>query len=425
MPEFNTIAIILLVALLLLWNLDFLATLLNLGSLKPELPRELTDVYNPEKYASSQEYTRANSRFGIISSIASLTILLTFWFFGGFAWLDQWSRSLGLGDVPTGLFYVFALLFGNYLLNLPFTIYDTFVLEERFGFNKTSRSTFILDQAKSIVLMTLIGAPLLAGILLIFHHVPQAWFWAWVVFSAFMLAITYLAPSLIMPLFNKFEPMEDGELKDAIYRMAEECDFPLTEITVMDGSKRSAKSNAFFMGFGKNKKIALYDTLVENHSTEELVGVLAHEIGHFKHRHIIQRIVLSILQFGVLFYLLGQIINPESVFAQQLFLAFGIPTENISAHAGLIFFSILFSPASRLLGILLNAWSRKHEFEADAYAAGAQKTPEHLIAALKKLSADNLSNLTPHRLRVILDYSHPPVLSRIEALRKAPMESVT
>ncbi len=425
MPEFNTIAIILLIALLLLWNLDFLATLLNLGSLKPELPRELTDVYNPEKYARSQEYTRANSRFGIISSIASLTILLTFWFLGGFAWLDQWSRSLGLGDVPTGLFYVFALLFGNYLLNLPFTIYDTFVLEERFGFNKTSRSTFILDQAKSIVLMTLIGAPLLAGILLIFHHVPQAWFWAWVVFSAFMLAITYLAPSLIMPLFNKFEPMEDGELKEAIYRMAEECDFPLTEITVMDGSKRSAKSNAFFMGFGKNKKIALYDTLVENHSTEELVGVLSHEIGHFKHRHIIQRIVLSILQFGVLFYLLGQIINPESVFAQQLFLAFGIPTENISAHAGLIFFSILFSPASRLLGILLNAWSRKHEFEADAYAAGAQKTPEHLIAALKKLSADNLSNLTPHRLRVILDYSHPPVLTRIEALRKAPLESVT
>ncbi|MEC9056609.1 MAG: M48 family peptidase, partial [Verrucomicrobiota bacterium] len=195
MPEFNTIAIILLIALLLLWNLDFLATLLNLGSLKPELPRELTDVYNPEKYARSQEYTRANSRFGIISSIASLTILLTFWFLGGFAWLDQWSRSLGLGDVPTGLFYVFALLFGNYLLNLPFTIYDTFVLEERFGFNKTSRNTFILDQAKSIILMTLIGAPLLAGILLIFHHVPQAWFWAWVVFSAFMLAITYLAPS--------------------------------------------------------------------------------------------------------------------------------------------------------------------------------------------------------------------------------------
>ncbi len=416
MPDFNTIAIVLLIALLLLWNLDFLATLLNLGSLKPELPQELADVYNPEKYAQSQEYTRANSRFGVISSIASLTILLSFWFFGGFAWLDQSSRSLGLGDVPTGLVYVFALLLGNYLLNLPFTIYDTFVLEERFGFNKTTRGTFILDQIKSIALMTLIGAPLLAGILLIFHHVPQAWFWAWITFSSFVLIITYLAPSLIMPLFNKFEPMEDGDLKEAIYQMAEECDFPLTEITVMDGSKRSAKSNAFFMGFGKNKKIALYDTLVENHSTKELVAVLAHEIGHFKRRHIIQRIALSIVQFGILFYLLGHLVDPESSFAQQLFAAFGV--SNISTHAGLIFFGILFSPVSRFLGIFLNAWSRKHEFEADAYAAEAQKTPEHLITALKKLSADNLSNLTPHRFRVILDYSHPPVLVRINALRK-------
>ena len=416
MPEFNTIAIILLIALLLLWNLDFLATLLNLGSLKPEVPTELSDVYNAEKYAKSQEYTRANSRFGVISSVASLTVLLVFWFLGGFSWLDSWTRSLGFGEVATGLAYVFALLLGNHLLNLPFTIYDTFVLEERFGFNKTTRGTFILDQVKSIALMTLIGAPLLAGILLIFHHVPQAWFWAWITFSAFVLVITYLAPSLIMPLFNKFEPMEDGDLKEAIYQMAGECDFPLTEITVMDGSKRSAKSNAFFMGFGKNKKIALYDTLVENHSTKELVAVLAHEIGHFKRRHIIQRIGLSIVQFGILFYLLGHLVDPESSFAQQLFAAFGV--SNISTHAGLIFFGILFSPVSRFLGILLNAWSRKHEFEADAYAAGVQKTPDHLITALKKLSADNLSNLTPHRFRVILDYSHPPVLVRINALRR-------
>jgi STE24 endopeptidase len=423
-PEFNTLAIVLLVALLLLWKLDLVATLLNLGALRPELPGEFTDVYDAEKYAKSQEYTQAHSRFGIISSITSLTILLVFWFVGGFSWLDTWTRSLELGDVTTGMAYVFALLLGNYLLTLPFTVYDTFVLEERFGFNKTTRRTFLVDQIKSIVLMTLIGAPLLAGILLIFHHVPQAWFWAWVAFSIFVLAITYLAPSLIMPLFNKFEPMEDGELRDAIYRMAEECDFPLTEITVMDGSRRSAKSNAFFMGFGKSKKIALYDTLVENHSTEELVAVLAHEIGHFKRRHIIQRLILSILQFGLLFYLLGHLINPESGFAQQLFAAFGIPADHISPHAGLIFFGILFSPVSRFLGILLNAWSRKHEFEADAYAAQVQKTPDHLITALKKLSADNLSNLTPHRFRVILDYSHPPALVRIAALRSlAPIST--
>ncbi|MEE2623157.1 MAG: M48 family metallopeptidase, partial [Verrucomicrobiota bacterium] len=302
-PEFNTIAIVLLVALLLLWNLDFLATLLNLGSLKPELPEEFTDVYDAEKYAKSQEYTRAHSRFGVISSIASLTILLVFWFFGGFSWLDSWTRSFQWEPLPRGLLYVAALLAGNYLLTLPFTIYDTFVLEERFGFNKTTPKTFVIDQIKSFFLTAVIGLPLLAALLLILDlEIDHTWFWGWVCFSGFVLAITYLAPSLIMPLFNKFEPMEEGELKDAIYAMARDCEFPLTEITVMDGSKRSAKSNAFFMGFGKKKKIALYDTLVENHSTEELVAVLAHEIGHFKRKHIIQRIVASIIQFGVLFF---------------------------------------------------------------------------------------------------------------------------
>ena len=417
-PEFNTIAIVLLVALILLWNLDFLATLLNLGSLKPELPEEFTDVYDAEKYAKSQEYTRAHSRFGVISSIASLTILLVFWFVGGFSWLDSWTRSFQWEPLPRGLLYVGALLAGNYLLTLPFTIYDTFVLEERFGFNKTTPKTFVIDQIKSFFLTAVIGLPLLAALLLILDlEIDHTWFWAWLTFSGFVLAITYLAPSLIMPLFNKFEPMEEGELKDAIYAMARDCEFPLTEITVMDGSKRSAKSNAFFMGFGKKKKIALYDTLVENHSTEELVAVLAHEIGHFKRKHIIQRIVASIIQFGVLFFLLGLIINPGSTFAQELFAAFGIPAENISPHAGLIFFGILFSPVSRLLGVVLNAWSRKHEFEADAYAAEAQQSSAHLIAALKKLSIDNLSNLTPHQLRVVLDYSHPPVLVRIQALR--------
>ncbi|MDG2487226.1 MAG: M48 family metallopeptidase [Roseibacillus sp.] len=423
MPEFNTVAILLIIALLLLWNLDFIATLLTLGSLKPELPEEFIDIYNPEKYSESQEYTRATSRFGILSSIASLTILLSFWLFGGFAWWDSLTRSLGLGGVFSGLIYVFGLLLGNYILSLPLTIYATFVLEARFGFNKTTRSTFVMDQLKTVLLTALIGAPLLAGILLIFQNVPNAWLWAWLAFSVFILAITYLSPSLIMPLFNKFEPMEEGSLKDAIYDMAKECEFPLTEITIMDGSRRSAKSNAFFMGFGKNKKIALYDTLVENHSTEELVAVLAHEIGHFKRKHIIQRIVLSLAQFAILFYLLGQLIDPEASFSRQLFAAFGIPAENISPHAGLVFFGILFSPVSRFLGVFLNAWSRKHEFEADAYAAGAQRTPEHLITALKKLSADNLSNLTPHRFRVLLDYSHPPVLVRIHTLRKIPPAS--
>ena len=213
--------------------------------------------------------------------------------------------------------------------------------------------------------------------------------------------------------------MEDGELKSRIQEMAKHCEFPLTEIHVMDGSKRSTKSNAFFTGFGKRKKIALFDTLIENHGTDELLGVLAHEIGHFKKKHIIQRMVFSIVQTAVIFFLLGLVTDPDSTFARELFNAFGV--TQISTYAGLVFFMFLFSPVSRVLGILGNMNSRKHEFEADAYASQAQGTPEHLIKGLKKLAADNLSNLTPHPFPVFLDYSHPPMLTRIKALRAERM----
>jgi len=229
------------------------------------------------------------------------------------------------------------------------------------------------------------------------------------------LALTYLAPSLILPLFNKFSPLEDDDLNKAIQDMAKKCEFPLTEISVMDGSKRSSKSNAFFTGFGKRKKIALFDTLIESQSTKELVAVLAHEIGHFKRKHIVQRLVLSIIQTAVIFFLLGLATDPNTAFGQQLFAAFGVAP---SIYVGLVLFMIVFKPVSRILSVAMNILSRKHEFEADEYAAKAQETPEHLIAALKKLSANNLSNLTPHPLEVFLDHSHPPVLVRIEALKK-------
>jgi len=418
-PELNALAIALLVALLMVWNLDLIATLLNLRSLRPRPPAEFRDILDDEKYARSQEYTRANSRLSVLADTVSLTVLLVFWFAGGFGWLDGLTRSPGYGPILTGLLYIGSVLAANHLLHLPFSIYDTFVLEERFGFNKTTVRTFVLDQIKGLLLAALIGLPLLAVILWIFLHVGQAWLWAWLVFTAFSLALTYLAPTLIMPLFNRFEPMEEGELRDAIHEMARRCEFPLREVTVMDGSRRSSKSNAFFVGFGKHKKIALFDTLVKNHSRDELVAVLAHEIGHFKRRHIIQRLILSVVQSGLLFFLLGLVIDPESGFARQLFAAFGVPPDHISPHAGLVFFMILFSPVNRFLGIALNAWSRRHEFEADAFAASAQETPRPLVSALKKLSADNLSNLTPHPLRVALDYSHPPVLRRIAALEGA------
>ncbi|MDP0492173.1 MAG: M48 family metallopeptidase [Verrucomicrobiota bacterium JB023] len=403
------------IALYLLWKLDFVATLLTLKNLKPGLPEEFADVWDEEKYAKAQAYERAGAKFSIVSSVVSLSLLLAFWFAGGFGWLDDWARSFGGNYLVTGLIFIGGLFLLNLLVQLPFDIYHTFVLEEKFGFNKTTPATFISDQIKGLVLAALLGIPFLALILWLFHSVPHAWVYAWVVTTVLSLLLTFLAPALILPLFNKFTPMEDGELKTEIYKMAEKCDFPLTEISIMDGSKRSAKANAFFTGFGKTKKIALYDTLVEKQTTPELVGVLAHEIGHFKKKHIVQRIVLSIVQTAIIFFLLGLVTNPNSDFARTLFTAFKV--DEISLHVGLVIFFILFKPVSRLISIGMSLLSRKHEFEADHYAAMVQETPTHLMSALKKLSAENLSNLTPHPLEVFLHHSHPPVLERLKALK--------
>jgi len=411
----NAIAIFILITLFALWNLDFISSLFNLKALEPDLPDEFQGVYDEDKYAKSQQYTRVSERYGIITSTYSLTILLVFWFLGGFGWLDEWLRGFGWNETLTGLAYIGSLMIGKTLLSLPFQIYDTFVIEERFGFNKTTPLTFVLDQIKGLILLAILGLPLLALIIWLFTAFDNAWLWAWLAFTGFQLLMTYLAPSLILPLFNKFEPMEDGELKSRIQEMAKDCDFPLTEIHVMDGSKRSTKSNAFFTGFGKRKKIALFDTLIENQSTDELLAVLAHEIGHFKKKHIIQRMILSFVQTAVIFFLLGLVTDKGSDFARSLFDAFGV--AEISIYAGLVFFMLLYSPVSRLLSVISNIMSRKHEFEADAYAADVQHTPNHLITALKKLAADNLSNLTPHPFPVFMDYSHPPMLVRIKALK--------
>ncbi|GAA5481110.1 M48 family metallopeptidase [Haloferula sargassicola] len=413
--ELNPLGLAILIILLLLWNLDFVVTLLNLRALRPEVPAEFEGILDPAEHAKSLDYTRASARFGIIESLVSLFALLVFWLAGGFGWLDQFCRGW-LGDgIPAGLAFLGILFLANHLIHLPLSIYSTFVIEERFGFNRMTPKLFIADEIKGLLLATILGLPLLAGVLWIFRSVPNAWLWAWLLFTTVQLLLTWLAPSLILPLFNKFEPMEDGETRREIETMADQCGFPLGEISVMDGSKRSTKANAYFTGFGKTKKIALYDTLVEEQTTDELVGVLAHEIGHFKCRHILQRIGMAIVQTAVLFFLLGKVIDPGSAFARGLFDAFFV--AEISPHVGLVLFAILFTPVSRILGVLGNVWSRKHEFEADAYAAKVTGKPESLISALKKLSVKNLSNLTPHPARVFLDHSHPPVLVRIAALR--------
>lgn len=408
----NIYTIIILAAFTVDFILDIISNYLNLKSLSTELPEEFNEVYDPETYAKSQEYTRVRTKFGFVTGTFDLALVLGFWFSGGFNWLDQIVRAWGYGELATGLIYIGILVLAKSLISLPFSIYSTFVIEERFGFNKTTPKTFVLDLVKGLALSLVIGTPLLAGILWFFMYAGDlAWLYAWGVVTLFTLIMQYIAPRWIMPIFNKFEPLEEGELRTAIEEYAEKVNFPLQGLFVMDGSKRSSKSNAFFTGFGKNKRIALFDTLIEKHSVPELVAVLAHEIGHYKKKHIVKGMVTSIIQTGVVFYLLSVFLQAEGLFD-----AFYM--EQMSVYAGLIFFGMLYAPIDMILSVFMQIMSRKHEYEADAFAAETTGRPEDMIATLRKLSKDNLSNLTPHPFYVFLNYSHPPVLQRIRAIQK-------
>jgi len=407
----NIYAAIILITLLIGFILNIITDILNLNALRDELPEEFKDVYDPEKYRKSQEYARTNTRFGFMTTVFSLILTLAFWFSGGFNYLDQIVRGFELHPIWTGLIYIGILILLKAALSLPFSIYSTFVIEERFGFNKTTPATFILDLLKGLFLSVAIGGPLLAGILAFFHFAGQfAWLYCWIGTVLFMLFVQYIAPNWIMPLFNKFTPLEEGDLKSAIEKYAESVRFPLKGIFVMDGSKRSTKSNAFFTGFGKNKRIALFDTLIKKNSVNELVAVLAHEIGHYKKKHIMKSMIISVLHTGVVFYLLSIFLTH-----QGLFHAFYM--EQSSVYAGLIFFGMLYTPIELILSIFLHIFSRKNEYEADHFAATTVEESDSMIRALKNLSVDNLSNLTPHPFYVFLNYSHPPVLQRIEAIR--------
>jgi len=407
----NIYAIVILTTLLFSYALNVITEILNLSALRDELPPEFKDVFDPEAYKKSQDYTRATTRFGLLTSTFGLLLTLVFWFAGGFNYLDQIVRQWNLHPILTGLVYIGILILAKSLISLPFSIYSTFVIEERFGFNKTTPKTFILDLLKGLLLGVLLGGPLLAGVLAFFQYAGAiAWLYCWLAVTVFTLFVQFIAPTWIMPLFNKFTPLEQGELREAIMDYARSVKFSLKNVFVMDGSKRSTKSNAFFTGFGKNKRIALYDTLIEKHTVPELVSVLAHEIGHYKKKHIIQSLLISIAHTGVMFYLLSIFISHEGLFE-----AFYM--EHVSIYAGLIFFGMLYSPIELILSVFMQIFSRKNEYEADRFAAETTEDPNSMIAALKKLSRDNLSNLTPHPVYVFLNYSHPPVLQRIRALR--------
>jgi STE24 endopeptidase len=416
MSDWNFMSVIILVGVFVLWKLELAATLLNLKAFPTAVPKALEGLMNQEKLDQARNYLRVNARFDILQATVSLMVLLIFWSLGGFGWLDGLARTFSSSPVVAGLIFLSLLFLGQSLISLPFSIYDTFVIEQKFDFNRSTPATFVMDRLKGLVLAAILGLPLGAAVLWIFGNVENAWLWAWALVTAFQLILTYLAPSLIMPLFNKFTPMPDGELKQEIEALGEKCGFPLTGVFVMDGSKRSTKANAFFTGLGKRKKIALFDTLVEKSSQPELLGVLAHEIGHFRCGHIKQRLAVGILQAAVIFFLLGLATDPDGRFARLLFDAFGV--KEISPHVGLVLFSIMLEPVSKVLGVLANAWSRRHEFEADAYAAKVTGDGAALGEALKKMTADHLSHPSPAPLRVWLDYSHPPLLQRLEALQK-------
>ncbi|HCD36159.1 M48 family peptidase [Chlorobium phaeovibrioides] len=392
--------------------INLISTLLNLRASLAPLPTEFRDLYTDEAYGKSQAYLRETSRLSLFSSAFDLVLLFVFWFSGGFNLLDQFLRGFALGSVMTGVFYIGSLLLLQSVLSLPFTLYRTFVLEERFGFNRTTPAVFAGDLLKTLLLSVAIGAPLLALLLWFFQSAGSiAWLLAWGGITLVSLLLQYVAPAWIMPLFNRFVPLEDGELKSAITDYAAGVGFPLSGIYVIDGSKRSSKANAFFTGFGKRKRIALFDTLIKSHSVDELVAVLAHEIGHYTKKHILIGMVVSIVNMGVLFFLLSLFIGNA-----KLFEAFFM--EHISVYGSLVFFMLLYTPVEFILSIVLQMLSRKHEYEADHFAVTTYSRGEALITALRNLSRSNLTNLTPHPLHVFMTYSHPPVSLRIGRLRR-------
>jgi STE24 endopeptidase len=406
----NVFGAIILFALLLDLVLNAVADYLNLKMLQPDLPQEFRGHYDEARYRRSQAYLKVNTRFGWVVSSLNLLLLLVFWFGGGFPLLDNWVRSWYLGPVPSGMAFIGILSLLAGVVSLPFSIYATFVIEEQFGFNQTTWSTFVKDKLKGLALALLLGAPLMAGVLAFFEYAGSgAWFYCWMAVTLYMLVVQFVAPTWIMPLFNRFSPLENGPLKQAIFSYARSIDFPLDNIYVMDGSRRSSKSNAFFTGFGRHKRIVLFDTLIERHSVEELVAVLAHEMGHYKKKHILKSLLLGVAQSGLMFFLLSFFISEPALFE-----AFYM--QQPSVYAGLVFFALLYAPLDFLTGIVMQLFSRKNEFEADRFAADTTSEPTAMATALRKLAVHNLTNLTPHPFYVFLNYSHPPVLQRLRAI---------
>ncbi|WP_222984624.1 M48 family metallopeptidase [Flagellimonas meishanensis] len=408
--EKTTLFYVIIGILLVQYLVHQLLEFLNARHFKAQVPQELSDVFNENEYKKSQAYKKTNYKFGLLSDGFSLLFTLVFLLLGGFEWLDQLTRSFTKGEVATTLLFFGFVFFGSTLLGLPFSYYKTFVIEEKYGFNTTPRRLFFLDKLKGMVLTLVLGGAMLYLFILFYQWTgSRFWVYAWIFIGVFILFINLFYSRLIVPLFNKQTPLQEGSLKNAIESYARKAGFELKNIFVIDGSKRSTKANAYFSGFGREKRITLFDTLINDLDEDEIVAVLAHEVGHYKRKHVVFNLVVSILLTGFTLYILSLFINDP-----QISLAIGVSQP--SFHAGLVGFALLYSPISEVTGLAMNYLSRKFEFQADDFAKNTFAA-KPLVTSLKKLSKNSLSNLTPHPAYVFVHYSHPPLVERIRNLK--------
>ncbi len=389
---------------------DKILNALNAKHYNDPIPDELSDVYDEEEYKKSQAYKRTNYRFGIWSSTFSVVLTLTFLILDGFEYVDNIARSYSSNPIVIALIFFGIIMLASSVLTTPFSYYSTFVIEEKFGFNKTTKKTFVLDKIKGLLMMAILGGGILAIIIWIYQLTrEQFWLYAWGVVTLFTVFMNMFYSKLIVPIFNKQTPLEDGTLREKISEYAKSVGFNLNKIFVIDGSKRSTKANAYFSGFGSEKRVTLYDTLLNDLDEEEIVSVLAHEVGHYKKKHIIFNLFASVVLTGITLYIL-------SIFISNPLLSNALGVTIPSFHVGLIAFGLLYSPISGITGLLMNHLSRKFEYQADDYAKTTYK-PQPLITSLKKLNKKSLSNLTPHPAYVWIHYSHPTLLQRVLNLK--------
>ena len=376
---------------------------------KDLIPNELKDFYKPEKYKKAREYSIKRNKISLISSLFGFGLIIGLLCFNGYGYINDFSLNYNSSYIQSGVFFI-ILYFISSIISIPFSYYSTFVIEEKFGFNKTTKKTFFLDIIKSFIITLIIGSVLLFPSIYLFETLESGfWIWLWIGVSALMIFINMFYADLIVPIFNKLTPLENGDLRKKIEEYSSKVGYLLKNVYVIDGSKRSTKANAFFSGLGPKKTIALYDTLIDKHTDDELVAVLAHEVGHYKKKHIFSGLLLTIVQLGItVFFLEFCLKQPE--------ISYALGGAEMSFHLGLIGFSFIFYPISLISGIFMNYLSRKNEFEADSYAKETS-SGHHLSLALKKLSVDSLSNIYPHPAYVFIHYSHPPLIKRLKALK--------